>query len=76
MTGARDPSRRAGTGALVLAGLFACGSDPQTTPPASPVTSPSLRSQQSHSSSLAASPDGSLLFVVHPDADSVSILRV
>ncbi|HTB78208.1 MAG TPA: di-heme oxidoredictase family protein [Polyangiaceae bacterium] len=76
MTGTRDPSRRAGTGALVLAGLFACGSDPQTTPPASPVTASSLRSQQSHSSSLVASPDGSLLFVVHPDADSVSILRV
>jgi cytochrome c peroxidase/DNA-binding beta-propeller fold protein YncE len=76
MTGTRDPSRRAGTGALVLAGLFACGSDPQATPPASPVTASSPRSQQSHSSSLAASPDGSLLFVVHPDADSVSILRV
>ena len=63
MTATRDPSRRVGTGALVLAGLLSCGSDPQATPPASHVTSPSLRSQQSHSSSLVASPDGSLLFV-------------
>ncbi len=30
--------------------------------------------QQTHSSPIAMSPDGSRLFVVHPDADSVSIL--
>jgi len=30
--------------------------------------------QQPHSSPIAASPDGSRLYVVHPDADSVSIL--
>ena len=44
--------------------------------PASPALPAPLRSQQTHSSSLAASSDGSLLFVVHPDADSVSVLSV
>jgi YVTN family beta-propeller protein len=38
----------------------------------SPVPDPAA--QQKHSSSIAASPDGSLLFVVHPDADTVTIL--
>src|SRR4051812_1288171 len=32
--------------------------------------------QQQHSSALSVSPDGSRLFVVHPDADSVSVLEV
>ena len=61
-------------GALALAGLLACGMqlrgncglDAAWRPP--PL-------QQTHSSSLAASPDGSRLFVVHPDADSVSVLE-
>ena len=47
---------------LVLAGS-ACSSSPSA--PTSP---------QTHSSPIAVSPDGSRLFVVHPDADSVSIL--
>ena len=41
-----------------------------------PVAASPPRAQQSHSASLAASPDGSTLFVVHPDADSVSVVRV
>jgi YVTN family beta-propeller protein len=36
----------------------------------------SSSSRQLHSSALALSPDGSRLFVVHPDADSVSVLDV
>jgi YVTN family beta-propeller protein len=39
----------------------------------SDMTSPAA-SQQVHSSPIATSPDGTKLFVVHPDADSVSIL--
>jgi cytochrome c peroxidase len=61
---------------LAFAGLLACGSEPSSGAHASPVTAPPVRSQQTHSGSLAASPDGSLLFVVHPDADSVSIMSV
>ncbi len=38
--------------------------------------SPPEAAQQTHSSPIAMSPDGSHLFVVHPDADSVSILGV
>ena len=43
-----------------------CGSSSSAPPPV----------QQAHSSPLAVSPDGSHLFVVHPDADSVSILQL
>jgi YVTN family beta-propeller protein len=50
---------------LALAGSSACSS---SAPPAA--------SQQAHSGSLVASPDGTKLYVVHPDADSVSILDV
>ncbi len=35
---------------------------------------PAPAAQQMHSSPIAMSPDGARLFVVHPDADSVSIL--
>ena len=41
---------------------------------AAPARRPAPTRQQTHSSPIAASPDGSRLFVVHPDADSVSIL--
>lgn len=37
---------------------------------------PAARLRQTHSSTIAVSPDGSRLYVVHPDADSVSILDV
>jgi YVTN family beta-propeller protein len=37
-------------------------------------SSPAPTSQQAHSSPIAVSPDGSRLFVVHPDADSVSTI--
>jgi YVTN family beta-propeller protein len=49
--------------ASALACVVAC-SDSTTSPSA----------QQTHSSPIATSPDGTRLFVVHPDADSVSIL--
>jgi YVTN family beta-propeller protein len=42
--------------------------------PAEPSLAPDPSLQQKHSASLAASPDGSLLFVVHPDGDTVTIL--
>jgi DNA-binding beta-propeller fold protein YncE len=61
--------------ALAFVCLAGCGGDHGLTMPSSAPPAP-LRAQQTHSSSLAASPDGSLLFVVHPDADSVSILGV
>ena len=48
---------------LALASVFACGDG---TPPSSP--------QQTHSGPIATAPDGSRLYVVHPDADCVSIL--
>jgi cytochrome c peroxidase/DNA-binding beta-propeller fold protein YncE len=48
---------------------FACGAAP--TPGARALT---VRMQQAHSSSLAVSPDHARLFVVNPDADSVSAL--
>jgi YVTN family beta-propeller protein len=37
-------------------------------------SSPAPASQQAHSGPIAVSPDGSRLFVVHPDADSVSAI--
>jgi YVTN family beta-propeller protein len=37
-------------------------------------TPPTADARPTHSASLAASPDGSRLFVVHPDADTVSII--
>ncbi len=37
-------------------------------------SSPAPSTPQSHSSAIAVSPDGSRLFVVHPDADSVSVI--
>ncbi len=48
---------------LAVACFIACGDS------ASPGSA-----HQTHSSSIAMSPDGARLFVVHPDADSVSIL--
>jgi DNA-binding beta-propeller fold protein YncE len=51
---------------LGLCLLWACGS--------SSPSAPAARRQQSHSSSIAIAPDGSRLFVVHPDADVVSIV--
>jgi DNA-binding beta-propeller fold protein YncE len=48
---------------LALACVVACSDSSST-----------ASSQQSHSSPIATSPDGAHLFVVHPDADSVSIL--
>ncbi len=44
-----------------------------TAPTTTPATSPP-RALQTHSSTIEMSPDGSRLFVVHPDADSVSVL--
>jgi len=71
-----------------LAGLslvVSCGSGASETPGGTPVEAGSAspdaavaasvaHSVQMHSGSLAVSPDGSRLFVVHPDADSVSVL--
>src|SRR6185312_12307503 len=37
---------------------------------------PAARAVQSHSGSLEISPDGRQLYVVHPDADSVSVIDV
>jgi YVTN family beta-propeller protein len=53
---------------LAVASVVACAGE--GTP------APILRVQQSHSSSLAVNPDQSLLFVVHPDADSVSFVSL
>jgi DNA-binding beta-propeller fold protein YncE len=50
-----------------VAFLAACGQS--TTPAPAPLTA-----LQTHSGPLAVNPDGSLLFVVHPDADSVSAI--
>jgi DNA-binding beta-propeller fold protein YncE/cytochrome c peroxidase len=73
-----DAMTRTGALALVLTGMFACGSENAggSAAPPSTTTTPaaSVRRQQTHSSAVALSPDRSLLFVVHPDADSVSIL--
>ncbi len=49
---------------LAFAWVFACSDGAPVSP----------QQQQTHSSPIATSPDGSRLFVVHPDADSVSIL--
>jgi DNA-binding beta-propeller fold protein YncE len=62
-------ARFAVVGALVSA--IACGSSSNGTPTAPPAT---LGPPQAHSSPLTVSPDGSQLFVVHPDADSVTFL--
>jgi len=59
-------ARRGSTVAL-CAVLSACGPDAARSAPAHPV-------QQAHSASMAISPDGSRLFVAHPDADSVTVL--
>jgi DNA-binding beta-propeller fold protein YncE/cytochrome c peroxidase len=56
---------RLSVGLLVSTSVLACNAQ-----------SPTPHVQQSHSSSLAISPDASRLFVAHPDADSVSILSV
>ncbi len=55
---------RAGAVVLGVACAWAC--EPSPTP----------TRVQSHSSSIAVSPDGAHIFVVHPDADSVSIVSV
>jgi len=53
----------------LASGLFGCsgGSGPA-------VVMPVVHLQQTHSSALAISPDHTRLYVVHPDADSVSVL--
>jgi YVTN family beta-propeller protein len=51
--------------ALFALGLLACSSG---------LAPANTTSRQLHSSALAVSPDGARLFVVHPDADSVSVL--
>jgi DNA-binding beta-propeller fold protein YncE len=56
-------SRSAFLVATALAGSSACSAASQA-----PVT------HQSHSNAVAVSPDGAVLFVVHPDADSVSAI--
>ncbi len=73
--------KRGGTWAPTLLVLLACGSDrgpeaqPQPMAGTKPgTTAPLVRSPQTHSTTLAVSPDHSRLFVVHPDADSISIL--
>lgn len=58
-------------GPLVLLAVAACSSCGSGSSSASSSATP-----QTHSSSIVVSPDGSRLFVVHPDADSVSILNV
>ncbi len=72
---------RRGTWAPALLVLLACGTDggseggPQAMARTKPATTtPALRSRQTHSAALATSPDHSRLFVVHPDADSVTVL--
>jgi YVTN family beta-propeller protein len=50
--------------AFVALALAACGGDNHATSPPGP----------SHSAPMAISPDGARLYVVHPDADSVTIL--
>ncbi len=50
---------------------LACGGVPVTT-----TTTVPARAQQNHSSPIAVSPDHSQLYVVHPDADSVSTLNL
>jgi YVTN family beta-propeller protein len=52
-------------GVLGASLLVACGSE--RTPAVS-------SSPQTHSASMVASPDGSRLFIVHPDADAISIV--
>jgi cytochrome c peroxidase len=71
-------SRVCSVGLVGLVALGGCGGDHGVAVHASPAphSIAPMRSQQMHSSSLSASPDGSLLFVVHPDADSVSVLDV
>jgi DNA-binding beta-propeller fold protein YncE len=83
VSGSRGTVTFAALPACVLSlALLACGSGHESAvaaPPAPTSSVPPLaprRAQQAHSGSLAASPDGSLLFVAHPDADSVSVLRV
>lgn len=51
----------------LLSFALRCSSD-------SKIAKPGTSVQQLHSASLAASPDGKRLFVVHPDADTVSII--
>ncbi len=56
---------------LVLFAAAACLSCGSSSSSSSPQPTP-----QTHSTPIAVSPDGARLFVVHPDADSVSILGV
>jgi DNA-binding beta-propeller fold protein YncE/mono/diheme cytochrome c family protein len=58
--------RRLLLAAFAMTGLTSCGSSS----PAGPV------SRQAHSNAIAVSPDGSRVFVVHPDADRVSVVDV
>ncbi|HEX4445112.1 MAG TPA: hypothetical protein VH044_00185 [Polyangiaceae bacterium] len=65
-------SRFAVVGALASA--IACSSNGTVPPAPTPVPQPIVGYPQAHSSALAVSPDGARLFVVHPDADSVTFL--
>ncbi len=69
--------------AIAVAAPCGCGRGSSATVQATSTTSPTdqalvapVRGQQMHSGSLAIDPGGSRLFVVHPDADSVSVLDV
>jgi cytochrome c peroxidase len=61
--------------ALLGAALAAAGCSDTAGKPFPPVvTPPVVHAQQAHSGSLVLSPDHARLYVVHPDADSVSVL--
>lgn len=64
-----------------LGAVVSCGSPAGEAPPAAldgsietGTPNAEAHSLQMHSTPIAASPDGTRLFVVHPDADSVSVL--
>ncbi len=70
------PDAVAPDGALPDAASTDASSTDGPSPEAGEAGTPAPRVQQSHSTALAANPAGSLLFVVHPDADSLSVLDV
>ena len=68
---------RGGMCFLGVACVVACGGGgPSSGSNSNGTQPPAARSQQTHSASLVASPDQKSLYVVHPDADSVSIVDV